>query len=96
MPPTAVITEMIEKTPTAIPSRVSTERSLDMRIALNAMMFNLARVVGPAVGGLVLALILSGIVRGGGLFRSLMIVPWAVPAVVSGIIKEGFRRLGTI
>ena len=37
-------------------------------------------------GGLVLALSLSGIVRGGGLLRSLMIVPWAVPAVVSGII----------
>lgn len=39
-----------------------------------------------SLGGLVLALILSAIVRGGGLFRSLMIVPWAVPAVVSGII----------
>lgn len=37
-------------------------------------------------GGLVLALSLSGIVRGGGLLRSLMIVPWAVPAVISGII----------
>jgi multiple sugar transport system permease protein len=35
---------------------------------------------------MVLALILSAIVRGGGLFRSLMIIPWAVPAVVSGII----------
>ena len=31
-------------------------------------------------------MILSAIVRGGGLFRSLMIIPWAVPAVVSGII----------
>lgn len=37
-------------------------------------------------GGLILALSLSGIVRGGGLLRSLMIVPWAVPAVISGII----------
>jgi len=37
-------------------------------------------------GGLILALCLSGIVRGGGLLRSLMIVPWAVPAVVSGLI----------
>jgi multiple sugar transport system permease protein len=39
-----------------------------------------------SLGGLVLALVLSAIVRGGGVFRALMIVPWAVPAVVSGII----------
>lgn len=37
-------------------------------------------------GGLILALSLSGIKKGGGLFRSLMIIPWAVPAVVSGLI----------
>lgn len=37
-------------------------------------------------GGLILALCLSGITRGGGILRSLMIVPWAVPAVISGII----------
>lgn len=36
--------------------------------------------------GLVLALALSRITKGSGLLRSLMIVPWAVPAVVSGII----------
>jgi len=37
-------------------------------------------------GGLILALCLSGITRGGGILRSLMIVPWAVPAVISGLI----------
>jgi multiple sugar transport system permease protein len=37
-------------------------------------------------GGLLLALALSQITRGSDLFRALMIVPWAVPAVVSGII----------
>ncbi len=37
-------------------------------------------------GGLFLALSLSGITRGGGIFRSLMIIPWAVPAVISGLI----------
>jgi len=37
-------------------------------------------------GGLILALCLSGITRGGGVLRSLMIVPWAVPAVISGLI----------
>lgn len=37
-------------------------------------------------GGLIIALCLSAITRGGGILRSLMIVPWAVPAVVSGII----------
>lgn len=37
-------------------------------------------------GGLILALCLSGISRGGGILRSLMIIPWAVPAVISGLI----------
>jgi multiple sugar transport system permease protein len=35
---------------------------------------------------LVLALALSNIKKGGALLRSLMIIPWAVPAVVSGLI----------
>jgi multiple sugar transport system permease protein len=48
--------------------------------------FCISTTVLTSLGGLVLALILSAIVRGGGLFRSLMIVPWAVPAVISGII----------
>jgi multiple sugar transport system permease protein len=48
--------------------------------------FCVGTTVLTSLGGLVLALVLSGIVRGGGLFRALMIVPWAVPAVVSGII----------
>lgn len=38
------------------------------------------------VGGLLLALALSRITKGSGIFRALMILPWAVPAVVSGII----------
>jgi len=38
------------------------------------------------VGGLLLALSLSRITKGSGIFRALMMVPWAVPAVVSGII----------
>ncbi len=38
------------------------------------------------VGGLSLALALSRITRGSEFFRALMIVPWAVPAVISGII----------
>ncbi len=37
-------------------------------------------------GGLLLALALSRITKGSDFFRALMIVPWAVPAVVSGII----------
>ncbi len=37
-------------------------------------------------GGLLLALALSQITKGSDFFRALMIVPWAVPAVVSGII----------
>ncbi|HSR14099.1 MAG TPA: sugar ABC transporter permease, partial [Thermodesulfobacteriota bacterium] len=48
--------------------------------------FCIGTTVLTSLGGMVLALILSGIVRAGGLFRSLMIIPWAVPAVVSGII----------
>lgn len=37
-------------------------------------------------GGLLLALSLSRITKGSGIFRALMMVPWAVPAVISGII----------
>jgi len=37
-------------------------------------------------GGLILALSLCKIRRGQAIFRTLMILPWAVPAVVSGII----------
>jgi multiple sugar transport system permease protein len=37
-------------------------------------------------GGLFLALSLSNVTRAGGLLRSLMIIPWAVPAVISGLI----------
>jgi multiple sugar transport system permease protein len=52
----------------------------------NIAVFCAGTTVLTSLGGMVLALILSAIVRGGGLFRSLMIIPWAVPAVVSGII----------
>ncbi len=48
--------------------------------------FCIGTTVLTSLGGFVLALALAGIGWGGGLFRSLMIVPWAVPAVVSGII----------
>ncbi len=37
-------------------------------------------------GGMALALAIVRITKGSGFFRSLMILPWAVPAVVSGII----------
>ncbi len=37
-------------------------------------------------GGMALALSMVRITRGAWLFRSLMILPWAVPAVISGII----------
>jgi len=52
----------------------------------NIVIFSIGTTGLTSLGGLVLALVLSAIVRGGGLFRSLMIVPWAVPAVISGII----------
>jgi len=52
----------------------------------NIATFCIGTTVLTSLGGMVLALILSAIVRGGGIFRSLMIIPWAVPAVVSGII----------
>jgi len=38
------------------------------------------------VGAMLLALGLKGITKESGLLRSLMIIPWAVPAVVSGMI----------
>ena len=38
------------------------------------------------IGGLLLALALAGIKTGSATFRSLMIIPWAVPPIVSGII----------
>ena len=48
--------------------------------------FSIGTTVLTSFGGLIIALCLSAITKAGGLFRSLMIVPWAVPAVVSGII----------
>ncbi|MEW6229866.1 MAG: sugar ABC transporter permease [Bacillota bacterium] len=56
---------------------MSLERIITFCIGTTALTFIL---------GLVLALALSRITKGSGLLRSLMIVPWAVPAVVSGII----------
>jgi multiple sugar transport system permease protein len=50
------------------------------------LVFSLGSTALTSLGGLVLALALSNIKRGGGLLRSLMIIPWAVPAVVSGLI----------
>lgn len=48
--------------------------------------FSVGTTVFTFLGGLLLALPLSGIKRASGLLRSLMILPWAVPAVVSGMI----------
>jgi len=48
--------------------------------------FSIGSTAMTFLGGLLLALCLSGITRGGGILRSLMIVPWAVPAVISGLI----------
>ena len=48
--------------------------------------FSVGTTVVTFLGGLILALALSGIRRLSGLLRSLMIMPWAVPAVVSGMI----------
>jgi multiple sugar transport system permease protein len=50
------------------------------------LVFSLGSTAVTFFGGLVLALCLSNIRKGGGLLRSLMIIPWAVPAVVSGLI----------
>jgi multiple sugar transport system permease protein len=50
------------------------------------IVFSLGSTALTFLGGLVLALSLSNIRKGGGLLRSLMIIPWAVPAVVSGLI----------
>jgi multiple sugar transport system permease protein len=38
------------------------------------------------VGGMILALSLTGIKTGSALFRSILIIPWAVPPIVSGIV----------
>lgn len=50
------------------------------------LVFSLGSTALTSLGGLLLALCLSNVRKGGGLLRSLMIVPWAVPAVVSGLI----------
>jgi multiple sugar transport system permease protein len=38
------------------------------------------------LGGILLALALAGVRSGSAVFRSMMIIPWAVPPIVSGII----------
>ncbi|HSB70618.1 MAG TPA: sugar ABC transporter permease [Candidatus Methylomirabilis sp.] len=50
------------------------------------ILFSLGSTALTFLGGMVLALSLSNIQKGGGLLRSLMIIPWAVPAVVSGLV----------
>ena len=50
------------------------------------LVFSLGSTAVTSLGGLLLALCLSNVKKGGGLLRSLMIIPWAVPAVVSGLI----------
>jgi len=50
------------------------------------LVFSLGSTALTSLGGLLLAMCLSNIKKGGGLLRSLMIIPWAVPAVVSGLI----------
>jgi multiple sugar transport system permease protein len=50
------------------------------------IVFSLGSTAVTFLGGLILALSLSNTKKGGGLLRSLMIIPWAVPAVVSGLI----------
>jgi len=50
------------------------------------LVFSLGSTALTSLGGLLLAMCLSNVRKGGGLLRSLMIVPWAVPAVVSGLI----------
>jgi len=50
------------------------------------LVFSLGSTALTALGGLLLAMCLSNVRKGGGLLRSLMIIPWAVPAVVSGLI----------
>jgi multiple sugar transport system permease protein len=50
------------------------------------VVFSLGSTALTALGGMLLALCLSNVRKGGGLLRSLMIIPWAVPAVVSGLI----------
>jgi len=49
-------------------------------------LFSLGTTVLTFFIGLGLAMALSGVRRGSALFRSLMTMPWAVPAIVSGII----------
>jgi multiple sugar transport system permease protein len=50
------------------------------------LVFSLGSTALTALGGMLLAMCLSNVRKGGGLLRSLMIIPWAVPAVVSGLI----------
>ena len=50
------------------------------------LVFSLGSTALTSLGGLLLAMCLSNVKKGGGLLRSLMIIPWAVPAVVSGLI----------
>ena len=48
--------------------------------------FSIGTTLLTFVGAMLLALGLKGVTKGSGFLRSLMIIPWAVPAVVSGII----------
>jgi multiple sugar transport system permease protein len=51
-----------------------------------AAIFSCGTTLMTYVGGILLALALAGVNRGSAVFRSMMIIPWAVPPIVSGII----------
>jgi len=54
-----------------------------MRVSLT---WALGSVVGEAILGMVVALMLNRAFRGRGFFRSLLVVPWVMPAVVTAVI----------
>jgi multiple sugar transport system permease protein len=65
--------------------RLFTDRLLWLSLK-NAVIFSGGTTGLTFIGGLLLALALAGIKTGSATFRSLMIIPWAVPPIVSGII----------
>jgi multiple sugar transport system permease protein len=50
------------------------------------MIFSVGTTVLTYLGGLLLAVSLAGVTRGSAALRSMMVMPWAVPPIVSGII----------
>ncbi|MFC5702759.1 carbohydrate ABC transporter permease [Cohnella faecalis] len=60
--------------------------SMFLKAVLHTLLFTLCSVVAKVVLGTVMALVINEPIRGRNIFRSLLIIPWTLPTVISILI----------